>query len=87
MNQKIRCGGQYCEVCKKCIKPPRLRKTYQEDWLTTCEECDVDVLRISFRPREESLMTDFKIKYQDIPLLIKELEYWIRKVDYVNETL
>ena len=74
MNQKIRCGAQYCEVCKKCLKPARLRQTYQEDWWTICEECESDVLQVSFKPRQESLMTNFKIKYQDIPFLIKQLQ-------------
>lgn len=74
MKQKIRCGAHYCEVCKRCIRPPRLRQTYIADWWTVCEECEPDVLTVTFQPREESLRTSFKIKHQDIPLLIKSLQ-------------
>lgn len=70
---KIRCGGSYCKSCKKCITPPRLRKHYVEEWWTICEECEEDVLRVIFKPREDSLTTDFHIKYEDIPLLMEFL--------------
>ena len=70
--EKVRCGGHYCEVCKKCTQQPRLRR-YIPDYWHVCEECETDVLHVTFRPREENLMTDFKVKFQDIPLLIRHL--------------
>jgi hypothetical protein len=70
---KIRCGGSYCEVCKRCLSPPKLRKNYIDEWWTICEECEEDVLEIIFKPREESLNTRFKVKYEDIPYLISIL--------------
>ncbi len=72
--QRIRTGGHYCTECKKCTNPPRIRKHITPEYWHICEECGVDVLRVIFRPREEALLTDFKVKYQDIPALIKELQ-------------
>ena len=73
MTEKIRSGAHYCEVCKKCTRPARLRKNFTPDYWHVCEKCETDVLHVTFRPREESLMTDFKVKFQDIPLLIRHL--------------
>ncbi len=73
MTEKIRCGGHYCEVCKKCISVPRLRKNYQPDWWTVCQECEYDVISITFLPGEDCLWTDFKVKHKDIPSLIQLL--------------
>lgn len=72
-SNKIRCGGSVCELCKKIITPPRLRKIFIPIWYTTCEECEIDVLTVSYRPREDAIMTDFKIKFQDIDGLISTL--------------
>ena len=73
--EKIRCGGSYCEKCKKCISPPRLRKNYQSEWYTICKECEPNILHVTFIPSEDSITTDFKIDFKDIPKLIKHLEY------------
>jgi hypothetical protein len=71
---KVQCGGIYCSECKKCICQPRIRKyLQQEDWMI-CEECGKEVLSLIFRPRKESLLTSLKVKYHDIPALIKELQ-------------
>jgi|ERR1043166_1358484 hypothetical protein len=78
MNEKIRCGGSYCESCKKCISPPRLRKNFQPEWWTICDECGPDVVRITYRPLE-GIETDFKVRYDDIPRIINML------VDAYNE--
>lgn len=73
MTEKIRCGGHYCKVCKKCLSIPRLRKNYTPDWWTICEECEVDVIRITFVPREDCVKTDFSVTHKDIPKLVKML--------------
>ena len=75
MTEKIRCGGHYCEVCKRCLSMPRLRKTFIPDWWTVWKECEVDVIQIDFVPREECVKTSFKVTHKDIPALIKQLEY------------
>jgi hypothetical protein len=36
-----RSGGVYCSICKCCITPPRKRKTWQAEWFTPCENCDI----------------------------------------------
>lgn len=74
MADKVRCGAHYCEVCKKCIRLPKLRKNYMPDWWTICDECQPDVVEISFRPNEDSLETFFKVKHKDIPGLIENLK-------------
>lgn len=80
--EKIRSGGVYCSNCKKCICQPRLRKNYQKESWIICEECNVtEVLRMTFRPTEDSLITDFYIKYKDIPMLINELIRAMKKLE------
>jgi len=74
MTTRQRSGGAYCQVCKKCIKPPRARKHFLPEWWTICEECEPDVVRITFVPREESIKTDFRVPHQDIPKLIEILQ-------------
>ncbi len=74
INEKIRCGGSFCKSCKRCISPPRLRKNFQSEFWTICDECGPNVLRITFVPREESVKTDFVVAYQDIPKLIQLLK-------------
>ena len=44
------CGGHYCKHCLKCTKAPRKRKTYTPDYWHICEECDEEVLQVSFIP-------------------------------------
>lgn len=75
MNEKVRCGGHYCKKCKKCITPPRLIKHFIEDYWTVCDECEENVFRMIFMPREEAIKVDFYIHHQDIPRLIKELQH------------
>ena len=70
---KIRTGGHYCKICKICTQSPRVRKYLTVEYWHICEECEVDVLTVTFRPREEALLTHFKVKYQDIDRLIQEL--------------
>lgn len=82
MVEKIRCRGHYCEVCKKCISPPKLRLHFQKDWWTVCDECGPNVVRITFIPREEYVRTDFKVLLQDIPELIRILKRAC-KTDYI----
>jgi len=36
-------------------------------------EPEQDTLRVTFKPREDALLTDFHIKYQDVPALIQML--------------
>jgi hypothetical protein len=48
------------------------------------KECKSDILRVTFRPRKESLMTNFKVKYQDVPLLIKYLIKWVEEKNTVG---
>jgi hypothetical protein len=43
-----------------------------------------DILRVTFRPREESLMTDFRVKYEDVPLLIKHLIKWLEEKNRIG---
>jgi hypothetical protein len=74
MDQKIRCGGVYCEKCKKCICPPRLRKHYRDEFWMICEECQPTMLRVTYVPTKDSPKTDFVVEYQHIPNLIKLLE-------------
>ncbi len=71
---KIRSGGAYCTNCKKCITPPRVRKNFQKEWWTICEDCEPDVLKVIFRPCEDAPLTNFNVKFKHIPMLIKELE-------------
>ena len=49
--KKIRTGGHYCEVCKKCTYPPRIRKYITAEYWHVCSECESDVLTVDFRPR------------------------------------
>lgn len=70
----IKCGGSYCEKCKKCITPPRYRKNPIPEWWTICEECKENVLQVYFFPREDAIRTTFKVQFQDIPKLIQELK-------------
>ncbi len=73
-------GGVYCKLCKKCIYQPRKRKNWQPEYWMICEECDVDVLNVDYRSREEALLTHFKVKYDDIPGLIDLLEKFLLKI-------
>lgn len=66
-------GGVYCKHCSKCICPPRKRKNWHKESFILCEECQDDSVHIVFRPREESLETDFFVKHEDIPVLIQSL--------------
>lgn len=36
-------------------------------------EIEPDILRVTFSPREGSLLTDFEIKYEDVPMLVQLL--------------
>lgn len=71
--EKIKSGGVYCSQCKKCLAPPRRRKEFRPESFILCDDCDINILRITFRPRYESLLTDFKVKYEDIEGLIHTL--------------
>jgi len=73
MSERVRSGGHYCEKCKRCISPPRLRKNFCPEWWTICEECGPNVLEVIFVPREGAIKTNFKIEYNDLPALIKLL--------------
>jgi len=66
----VLCGATYCEKCNKCIQRARKRKHWIPDWYTLCEECQEDVLTVDFCPREESLKTHFKVKFEDVPALV-----------------
>ncbi len=73
MSERVRSGGHYCEKCKRCITPPRLRKNFCPEWWTICDECGPNVLEVTFVPREGAIRTNFKMEYQDIPKLIEML--------------
>lgn len=76
MTEKIKwlpSGGQYCEKCKICIQPPRARKNFCPEYWTLCDKCKENTLHIAFRPSEDSLLTDFYIREEDLPLLIENL--------------
>lgn len=66
-------GGTRCPSCKLWVTLPRKRKNHHQTWLNVCDECQTDVLSVVFKPREESLVTRFKIKYEDVQLLIEQL--------------
>ncbi len=71
-------GGQYCQICKRCIKPPRKRKTFLPEYWTVCLECEPDIIDIIFRPRQDAVLTQFKISIYDIPKLIETLNKFTR---------
>ena len=73
-----RSGAVYCNVCKKCICKPRIRKYFQPTSYITCDECDEDVFEMIFVPNEEAITTNFKIKYRDLPALVRELNLVIK---------
>lgn len=72
--ERIRCGGHYCSVCKKCTHIPSSRKNFIPDYWHICEECEPDVVDITHTFENEGLVTKFKIKKIHIPSLIKILE-------------
>lgn len=69
-----RSGGVYCENCNKCLAQPRKRKEFRAASYILCEECHSDVLQVAFRPSEESILTNFKVRHKDIPGLIVMLQ-------------